>query len=82
MSSTCSSTGLTLLLPLHPLIKARTDQPAPSSHLSSLSPTPPLLLLLLLSTPSEPNHFRPVALTSHLMETMERIVLRSLRPPM
>ncbi|XP_054872390.1 uncharacterized protein LOC118470055 [Amphiprion ocellaris] len=30
--------------------------------------------------PREPNHFRPVALTSHLMKTMERIVLRNLRP--
>ncbi|TWW77710.1 hypothetical protein D4764_12G0011000 [Takifugu flavidus] len=27
----------------------------------------------------EPNHFRPVALTSHLMKTMERIVLTHLR---
>ena len=32
------------------------------------------------SHPREPNHFRPVALTSHLMKTMERIILRSLRP--
>ncbi len=30
--------------------------------------------------PREPNHFRPVALTSHLMKTMERIILRHLRP--
>ncbi|XP_054866081.1 uncharacterized protein LOC129348770 [Amphiprion ocellaris] len=30
--------------------------------------------------PREPNHFRPVALTSHLMKTMERIVLKNLRP--
>ena len=30
--------------------------------------------------PKEPNHFRPVALTSHLMKTMERIILRHLRP--
>ena len=30
--------------------------------------------------PREPNHFRPVALTSHLMKTLERIVLRNLRP--
>ena len=29
--------------------------------------------------PREPNHFRPVALTSHLMKTMERIVLNYLR---
>ncbi|KAK0140083.1 DnaJ subfamily C member 27 [Merluccius polli] len=29
--------------------------------------------------PKEPNHFRPVALTSHLMKTMERIILRHLR---
>lgn len=29
--------------------------------------------------PREPNHFRPVALTSHLMKTLERIVLRHLR---
>lgn len=28
----------------------------------------------------EPNHFRPVALTSHLMKTMERIILHHLRP--
>ena len=27
----------------------------------------------------EPSHFRPVALTSHLMKTMERLVLRHLR---
>lgn len=30
--------------------------------------------------PTEPNHYRPVALTSHLMKTMERIILRHLRP--
>ncbi|TKS65807.1 putative RNA-directed DNA polymerase from transposon BS [Collichthys lucidus] len=30
--------------------------------------------------PKEPNHFRPVALTSHLMKTMERIILQHLRP--
>ncbi|XP_054865475.1 uncharacterized protein LOC129348636 [Amphiprion ocellaris] len=30
--------------------------------------------------PREPNHFRPVALTSHLMKTMKRIVLKNLRP--
>ena len=28
----------------------------------------------------EPNHFKPVALTSHLMKTTERIILRHLRP--
>lgn len=28
--------------------------------------------------PKEPNHFRPVALTSHLMKTKERILLRHL----
>ncbi|TWW71212.1 putative RNA-directed DNA polymerase from transposon BS [Takifugu flavidus] len=38
------------------------------SHLAS-----PLQLI------REPNHFRPVALTSHLMKTMERIVLTHLR---
>ncbi|KAI3357227.1 hypothetical protein L3Q82_015684 [Scortum barcoo] len=32
------------------------------------------------SRPKEPNHFRPVALTSHLMKALERIVLRHLRP--
>ncbi|KAI3367053.1 hypothetical protein L3Q82_009685 [Scortum barcoo] len=32
------------------------------------------------SSPKEPNHFRPVALTSHLMKALERIVLRHLRP--
>ncbi|KAI3374264.1 hypothetical protein L3Q82_006111 [Scortum barcoo] len=32
------------------------------------------------SHPKEPNHFRPVALTSHLMKALERIVLRHLRP--
>ena len=30
--------------------------------------------------PKEPNHYRPVALTSHLMKTMERIILTHLRP--
>ncbi|KAJ8361582.1 hypothetical protein SKAU_G00181070 [Synaphobranchus kaupii] len=30
--------------------------------------------------PREPNHFGPVALTSHLMKTMERIMLNHLRP--
>lgn len=30
--------------------------------------------------PKEPNHFRPFALTSHLMKTMERIILHHLRP--
>ena len=29
--------------------------------------------------PREPNHFRPVALTSHLMKTLERIILSHLR---
>ncbi|XP_078791709.1 uncharacterized protein LOC110013806 isoform X2 [Oryzias latipes] len=29
--------------------------------------------------PTEPNHFRPVALTSHLMKAMERIILSHLR---
>ncbi|KAI3374023.1 hypothetical protein L3Q82_022587 [Scortum barcoo] len=32
------------------------------------------------SRPKELNHFRPVALTSHLMKALERIVLRHLRP--
>ncbi|KAI3360753.1 hypothetical protein L3Q82_012990 [Scortum barcoo] len=32
------------------------------------------------SRPKEPNHFRPVALMSHLMKALERIVLRHLRP--
>ena len=30
--------------------------------------------------PREPNHFRPVALTFHLMKTMERIIICHLRP--
>ena len=30
--------------------------------------------------PKEPNHFRPVALTSHLMKALERIILNHLRP--
>ena len=29
--------------------------------------------------PKEPNHYRPVALTSHLMKTMERLILSYLR---
>lgn len=29
--------------------------------------------------PKEPYHFRPLALTSHLMKTMERIILHHLR---
>ncbi|XP_048121152.1 forkhead box protein N1 [Alosa alosa] len=32
-----------------------------------------------IAHPREPNHFRPVALTSHLMKSMERIVLNYLR---
>ena len=31
--------------------------------------------------PREPNHFRPVALTPHLMKALERIVLNHLRCP-
>lgn len=30
--------------------------------------------------PREPNHFRPEALTSHLSKTMERIIIKLLRP--
>ena len=30
--------------------------------------------------PREPNHYRPVALTSHLMKTLERMILKHLRP--
>ncbi|KAF7648597.1 hypothetical protein LDENG_00154260, partial [Lucifuga dentata] len=30
--------------------------------------------------PREPNHFTPVALTSHLMKTMERLILNHLHP--
>ncbi|KAF7649193.1 hypothetical protein LDENG_00145500, partial [Lucifuga dentata] len=30
--------------------------------------------------PREPNHFRPVALTSHLMKTRERLILNHLHP--
>jgi len=30
--------------------------------------------------PNDPNSFRPVALTSHLMKTLERLVLVHLRP--
>ena len=37
------------------------------------------LSLSLESLTKEPNHFRLVALTSHLMKTMERIILRHLR---
>ncbi|XP_077458140.1 uncharacterized protein LOC144075198 [Stigmatopora argus] len=32
--------------------------------------------------PREPNHFRPVALTSHLIKTLERIILNHLSPLM
>ncbi|KAI3360366.1 hypothetical protein L3Q82_002230 [Scortum barcoo] len=35
---------------------------------------------LKLRAPRSSNHFRPVALTSHLMKALERIVLRHLRP--
>ncbi|KAI3358764.1 hypothetical protein L3Q82_014727, partial [Scortum barcoo] len=35
---------------------------------------------LKLRAPRSLNHFRPVALTSHLMKALERIVLRHLRP--
>ncbi|CAI5676990.1 unnamed protein product, partial [Oreochromis niloticus] len=33
-----------------------------------------------IAHPREPSHFRPVALTSHLMKTMERLILHHLRP--
>ncbi|KAJ8374485.1 hypothetical protein SKAU_G00050650 [Synaphobranchus kaupii] len=39
-----------------------------------------VLLIPKTAHPREPNHFRPVALTSHLMKTMERIMLNHLRP--
>ncbi len=32
-----------------------------------------------IANPKEPSHFRPVVLTSHLMKTMERIILNCLR---
>ena len=32
-----------------------------------------------ITHPKEPNHYRPVALTSHLMKTMERLILSYLR---
>ncbi|XP_077578764.1 uncharacterized protein LOC144200462 [Stigmatopora nigra] len=34
------------------------------------------------ANPREPNHFRPVALTSHLIKTLERIILNHLSPLM
>lgn len=33
-----------------------------------------------IAHPREPNHYRPVALTSHLMKTLERLILHHLRP--
>ncbi|KAM6924369.1 ras-related protein Rab-7L1-like [Xenentodon cancila] len=32
-----------------------------------------------ITNPRKPNHYRPVALTSHLMKTMEMVILRDLR---
>ncbi|KAI3366546.1 hypothetical protein L3Q82_000678 [Scortum barcoo] len=62
--------------------------PSPPSLQCSSPPPPPSPNLFThtvdqfpkTSRPKEPNHFRPVALTSHLMKALERIVLRHLRP--
>ncbi|KAI3352619.1 hypothetical protein L3Q82_005557 [Scortum barcoo] len=57
-------------------------QPEPESGKSSC-PCGRLLVWfqsLKLRAPRSSNHFRPVALTSHLMKALERIVLRHLRP--
>ncbi|KAI3364550.1 hypothetical protein L3Q82_011346, partial [Scortum barcoo] len=58
-------------------------QPEPESGKSSCPVEDVLVWFqsLKLRVPKEPNHFRPVALTSHLMKALERIVLRHLRLP-
>ncbi|KAF7657813.1 hypothetical protein LDENG_00022000 [Lucifuga dentata] len=46
----------------------------------SQPPSPVPLPASALQLTREPNHFRPVALTSHLMKTMERLILNHLCP--